>query len=315
MYHRIAEVPIDPWRLSVIPERFDQQLAYLCDELEPVPLAEICQPSLSGNPKVAITFDDGYRDNFEYAFPLLEKHGIPATFFVVSSTVGQNREFWWDELEHIVLSTHPLPQSISLEGPCGTFHRQLGSASRYSEEQQREDREIEVFQAATGTRLHLFRELWDYLCVLSHAERQQKLDDLWAWSGRARVDRNSYRPMTQPEIKTLAESPLIEIGAHTMTHPRLPSLSGHRKKEEILEGVKQLTALMGKEPTSFSFPFGQWDPESLDIVENSFDCAVVTRPATVISSTPRHRLNRFAVENWDREEFHSRIRAWCDESN
>lgn len=117
--------------------------------------------------------------------------------------------------------------------------------------------------------------------------------------------------MTAFEIRTLSQSHLIEIGAHTMTHPRLPRLAENDKRDEILEGISQLMNLTGRKPKTFSFPFGQWDSVSLEIVEKSFDYAVVTRPDKVTPSTPRHRLNRFAVENWSQEEFKSRIQSWC----
>lgn len=311
MYHRVADVTIDPWNLSVDPGRFDSQLSYLREKLEPVPLSEIQKPSFSGRPKVAITFDDGYHDNFECAFPLLKKHGIPATFFVVGGTIGHHREFWWDELEQLILSTHDLPQRIFLKSSGGNFACQLGSATHYSKAQQQIDGEIQVSDAPKGTRLHLFHELWEFLCGLTHDERERQLVALWSWSGRKRLDRNSYRPMNPSEIRALDQSPLMDIGAHTMTHPRLPSLASDDKKEEILEGARQIRSLTGEMPTAFSYPFGQWDTESLEIVKNFFDHAVVTRPKCVTSDTPRHRLNRFAVQNWSMNDFDFRIQSWC----
>jgi len=315
MYHRVAEVEIDPWRLSVSPSQFDDQLDYLSHEMELVPLSDIHIASQTGRPKVAITFDDGYRDNFEFAFPSLERRGIPATFFVVSRTVGEKREFWWDELEHIVLNSVDLPSRVSLSSTHGAFQHQLGSATLYNFEQQQLDREIEVFDAAVGTRLHFFRELWDFLCGCPHDERETLLDELWLWSGRNPVSRDSYIPMNALELQAIDRSPLMEIGAHTVTHPRLPSLEGQEKKVEILEGAKQLWSLTNREPKAFSYPFGQWDRESLEIVESAFDYAVITKPKCITADTPRHRLNRFAVENWSKDEFHSRIALWSHQAD
>ena len=72
--------------------------------------------SRSALPKnaVALTFDDGYFDNLEFAAPVLKKYDIPATIYVASGQVGNPNEFWWDELEAILLSKRRLPDRCSL---------------------------------------------------------------------------------------------------------------------------------------------------------------------------------------------------------
>jgi peptidoglycan/xylan/chitin deacetylase (PgdA/CDA1 family) len=102
LYHRVAEVAHDPWGLAVAPARFAEQLEALAKRFSPVPLRELAARMDAGGlpPRsVALTFDDGYRDNLEAAEPLLARYGVPATIFVVSWYVGAGREFWWDELE------------------------------------------------------------------------------------------------------------------------------------------------------------------------------------------------------------------------
>jgi peptidoglycan/xylan/chitin deacetylase (PgdA/CDA1 family) len=103
LYHRVAELERDPQRLAVTPEHFDEHLRVLGATCTPVAYADV--PSLLRTPRrlperaVAVTFDDGYRDNLHAAKPLLERHGVPATVFVASGYVGSGRAFWWDELE------------------------------------------------------------------------------------------------------------------------------------------------------------------------------------------------------------------------
>ncbi len=89
-YHSVNSVP-NPESDPITPERFEQHLAYLKANHTVVPLASLVEAIREGgrlpHDAVAITFDDGYRDNFEVAYPLLKKYGTPATMFVVTGFV------------------------------------------------------------------------------------------------------------------------------------------------------------------------------------------------------------------------------------
>ena len=105
LYHRVARERHDPWGQCVAPERFAAQMALLAEQAEVVPLARL--PGAIGRrrpsrPLVAITFDDGYLDNLVTARPILERHGLPATVFLVSGWLGRDRLFWRDELARLV---------------------------------------------------------------------------------------------------------------------------------------------------------------------------------------------------------------------
>ena len=104
LYHRVANAKPGPHSnvsgLSVTPEHFEQQLAVLRRRFAPLRLRDLLEsPPRFRHPAVAVTFDDGYADNLHAALPLLERFGIPATFFVTSGMLGGEREFWWDTLE------------------------------------------------------------------------------------------------------------------------------------------------------------------------------------------------------------------------
>jgi peptidoglycan/xylan/chitin deacetylase (PgdA/CDA1 family) len=104
LYHRVAELESDPQRLAVTPAHFEEHLRVLRGTCTPIELADVPRLLRAARlPKrpVAITFDDGYRDNLHEAKPLLERDGVPATVFVASGYVGREREFWWDELDRL----------------------------------------------------------------------------------------------------------------------------------------------------------------------------------------------------------------------
>jgi peptidoglycan/xylan/chitin deacetylase (PgdA/CDA1 family) len=102
MYHSISSGRPDPWNLCVAPDLFAQQMQVLSDRFRVVSLAELRRAQTAGerlSRAVAVTFDDGYRDNLLAAKPILEKHELPATAFVTTGYIDSGRDFWWDELE------------------------------------------------------------------------------------------------------------------------------------------------------------------------------------------------------------------------
>src|SRR5690606_36408110 len=106
LYHRVTTLENDPWSLAVTPEHFAEHMEVLRRYTYPLPLRDLVQRVRTGRfpeGSVAITFDDGYRDNLYAAKPLLERHEIPATVFIATGYTGREREFWWDELEALLL--------------------------------------------------------------------------------------------------------------------------------------------------------------------------------------------------------------------
>src|SRR6266404_5015149 len=116
-YHRVAALPFDPQLLSVTPDHFAEHLEVLHRYYRPTRLRQLAQTPESGvssSRAVVITFDDGYADNLYNATPLLERYDVPATVFVTTGYVDATREFWWDELERLLLQPGTLPETLSL---------------------------------------------------------------------------------------------------------------------------------------------------------------------------------------------------------
>ena len=107
-YHRINVIPVDFHNLCVSPNNFEQHMRYLKIHYSILRFEEDWEEAEGDN--LVITFDDGYLDNYQWALPVLAELDIPATIFVTSSCLGGEREFWWDELETILLSEGHVPE-------------------------------------------------------------------------------------------------------------------------------------------------------------------------------------------------------------
>src|SRR6185369_3452232 len=116
LYHRVAEGFADPWSLCVSPTNFREHLAVRAAR-GVRPLDALVEDVAGGRPRRApvVTFDDGYADFADAALPGLRAYGIPATLFVVSGMLDASREFWWDDLERVVLVPATLPESLALD--------------------------------------------------------------------------------------------------------------------------------------------------------------------------------------------------------
>jgi peptidoglycan/xylan/chitin deacetylase (PgdA/CDA1 family) len=153
MYHRIGDPGCDPWGLGVRAERFAEHLKVLRREARPMCLRRLTKELGEGTLRagaVAVTFDDGYANNLHQAKPLVERHEVPAIVFVTSGMVGRDREFWWDELEAILLAPRDLPQVLRLEVAGQTHQWALVEAARYSPEQSRRDSALKAWEGRPG---------------------------------------------------------------------------------------------------------------------------------------------------------------------
>ena len=117
LYHRVAELESDPQRLQVSSSHFSEQLQIIREIGAPISLQELTGNLRSGKvpPRsVVVTFDDGAADNLLAAKPLLEQHNVPATVFVSTGYMKTAREYWWDEVERLVLQPRELPSQLKL---------------------------------------------------------------------------------------------------------------------------------------------------------------------------------------------------------
>ncbi|MGH9198173.1 MAG: polysaccharide deacetylase family protein, partial [Acidimicrobiia bacterium] len=252
---------------------------------------------------VAITFDDGYADNLSNGRPRLEQFEIPAMLFPLIGNLGAAREFWWDEVERVVLDSTTLPSKLRLTingtaldweatkdqpSPNGTAEPANDSGDTHNARQAREELCLALHQALRPLR----------------ADAQQRvLDSLVAWAGVAAQARPTHRTMTPDELLRMADGNLVEIGAHTVSHPVLATLSPLEQREEILQSKLRLEHVLNRPVTCFAYPFGQeadYTAETVEIVGHvGFSAACTTVGGSVTRHVHPLRLPRLVVRDWD----------------
>lgn len=311
MYHRVATVDQDPWELCVSPERFDEQLGMLARERRVVPLnalvAQVRDRRLRPG-TVAITFDDGYADNLEAAAPLLERHGLPATFFLTSSLIGSAAGFWWDRLGQLLLVDARLPDRLELAVGGTARAWNLGAAARPPAPVPPPAHVTRPWEADPGSRLGFFYEVWKFLRELAPPQRELALGQVEAWRGTGPSLVSTQRILTTAEARELAGRPGMSIGAHSATHAALSCCPVAEQRDEVGRSRQELESLVGRPVTAFAYPFGDFRPETPGLVrEAGYESACTADPGCVWAGTDPYVLPRLAALDWTAAELRRQL--------
>ncbi|MCP3684258.1 MAG: polysaccharide deacetylase family protein [bacterium] len=255
MYHRICPEQNYCLPLVLNTKIFEQQINYFCRNFKVIPLGEIAQliHQKRSLPKkaIAITFDDGYRDNYLYAYPILKEYGIPATIFLTAGYIGSNKVFWWDKVSYVI--HHTGIGQITLD--------ELGSYSCQS-----------VYDRGQSV-----RKITEHLKTLPEEKRNILIDKLaQVCSITIPTDLGKELFLSWEEVIEMSNGN-IEFGAHTMSHPIMTNISFEQAKNEVIQSKKAIEGEIEKEVTIFSYPNGNFNSELVSLVkECGFTGAVST---------------------------------------
>jgi peptidoglycan/xylan/chitin deacetylase (PgdA/CDA1 family) len=264
--------------IALTPDMFERQMRFLADRYRVVPLSRLVQCLLDGEPfpqrAVAITFDDGYRDNFVHALPILRSFGFPATVYVTTGAIGDGWRFWPSRLRSVLLDT---PKSrIDLDG--------VGAVD-LSSERARED---------------AVKRLTRHFKLQTNEVRAALLDRLVAETGHVEPLHGSDAWfMNWQELRAMAAAG-IEIGAHTLTHPILTRLSDEAADREIRRSREDLETGLGAPVHHFAYPNGggviNHDTRIANLVRAAgFRSATTSINGVVRRETDPFRISRLGV--------------------
>jgi peptidoglycan/xylan/chitin deacetylase (PgdA/CDA1 family) len=248
-YHSVADESdgrldyIDPG-LAVAPEGFDRQMRFLRQHYQPVSITDVADAVAQEQPlpplAVAVTFDDGYRDNYVHAFPILKAHGIPAAFYITAGCVDAREPLWTSRLRYYFMATRM--GALDLDGSSAAMR--LGSPP-----------ERGAAFAATIARIKsagkiggqaLFREVEARLGVTDISPLRDSL-------------------MTWEQIAEMSRAGMV-IGAHTLTHPNLPGLPPAEAEAEIVGSRVLIEERIQAPVRHFAYPNGRGVSHFNDVV-------------------------------------------------
>jgi len=274
MFHRVGPAK-NAWLLPPTnTSDFEDQIKYLSKTHKILSLNELATCLRAGKPlakRVAVvTFDDGYKDNYRYAFPILKKYKIPATIFLVTGHIDTGNLFWFDKIEYIIKNTKI--KRLKLDGfgdfSLNPINNRLQSIFTIAEKLKKIEDE---------KKNHLIEKIIN----ISKVDIPHDLgrDVILSWD----------------EVKEMNEWG-IDFGAHTISHPILTRVSLEQAKFEILQSKKDIEKRLGQSVYTFAYPNGTYEDfntKILDIVRKSgFTCAVTTIPTTQASKTNLYELGR-----------------------
>ena len=239
-YHRVTnpyEAGFDMFipNVSATPAAFFSQMDYIERHFQVVSLDDILvwlnnrQP-LPPNP-LLITFDDGYQDNLQYAFPILLQHGFPAVIFLATSYIGEKKPFFWDLTAYCFHHTEKDTAVLPLTGP-----------QHWSDESGR--------TAVMNNWLNKLKKLPNHEKETAIQQLPQTLD--------VTISDDSFANLclTWEQVRAMSQSG-ITFGAHTQSHPILTRMPLDAAREEITGSIARIKAETRCDVTSFAYPNGQ----------------------------------------------------------
>jgi peptidoglycan/xylan/chitin deacetylase (PgdA/CDA1 family) len=242
-YHRIGTAGI-PLFSELPPNVFEAQMRYVRRRYRVLSLDELCEemekPSGKGD-AVAVTFDDGYRDLYSHALPVLRKYQIPATIFLPVTCIETGQVPWYDRI-FLALQVFP-KDKFEIDLDC------------------RRSFQLTSFH----TRLQAAAEIIQYLRTLPDDRRKEYCAGL-----EERIilpqDELRDRMLTWEQIRAMGREG-INFGSHTMTHPAVSQLTASQLDSELGESKRVLENRIGSPAVHFAYPFGK-----------PADCGTVARP-------------------------------------
>lgn len=235
MYHRIIDSDYHFWKLNVSPKIFEQQIKYISKNYDVLKLGDEWQDIVKENQKyVAITFDDGYVDNYRFALPVLEKYHVPATIFVSTDLIDTDEMYWWDELEKIFVLDKYIGEFIL----DGVTYKAMDLKSREN----------------------ICLTIRNKIKNMTPLKRKECMRELRLTLGVKQAKTSELRCINTQELRRMAESPYVTIGGHTKSHLSMGSFhSNDLLRLEIEESLTILEKKIGRRPDVFAYPFGGAD--------------------------------------------------------
>ncbi|VVQ05402.1 polysaccharide deacetylase family protein [Pseudomonas fluorescens] len=233
--------------LCVGPKAFEHLLVWLRRHFDCVPLMEILQPNSlrTERPRVALTFDDGWRDNAVNAFPLLQKHQVPASIFLSTDFIGSRQRFWWESLGETLWGSHGDKARMHLIECLHAMHHPLPVLLD----------DIDVDRRSLAL-LHYLQGLKS----IDPQELERLTDECPQESQPQALDWH--------QVRALEASGLVRFGPHGASHAILTGLDDVRLSEEISRSRDALHNGCNRPLPVYCYPNGDNDERVREQIAN-----------------------------------------------
>ena len=224
---------------KVDPKNFEKQVAYIKKYYNPISEQDLHDyyyknKELPEN-SVLLTFDDGYLNNYLYAWPVLKKYEVPALIFLTTGLIGKNKMAWFDEIDYVLEKT--TKKEIVFDG--------------------------KKYKLNKKGKTNLIKKYYYYAITLPEEEKNKIIQNLVKQTN-VKLPKNLDKDnafMNWNQIKEML--PLVSFSSHTVNHPILPNLYLERKKEELKASKIEIQKKSGKAPLSICYPNGDYDEETI----------------------------------------------------
>jgi len=291
MYHRIATAKFDPWSLCVSEASFASQLEVLSTRYFPMSLNEFLEAWRRNDlPRraVAVTFDDGYKDNYTAALPALQRACIPATIFVTTNILEDGQPLWWEELS-----------SIFNSGINENSNLTIGV-----DENRRTWRYVDQAAGSAAGR-RTFDSVWEYCLEQKDLDRRQLMDSIRNWAH----DHGSSalvvpEMLSHKELQKLAIDSSITIGSHTVSHPYMSLESIEDNRDQLTKSREILESIVGYTVSHFAYPYGNYSENLIELLSSAgYSSACLAGGGPINNRSHPLQLPRLAVPDCGGGEF------------
>lgn len=287
-YHRILPEQhpaclLEQPGMVLSPDALDMQLALLTQVATPILLEDWLSKKqnaqLDSALYFAVTFDDGWKDNYDYALPVLKKHNIPATIFLVSKMVGSDKDFWPGRLSTLIKAIATFSSTLTSSGMDKILD--TGEISRIKN----------ISNDFIDTTINQAKQYSD-------AEINQMIDEFYL-KNPAIIENKSVRVLlNEEEIKEMESTTLINFGSHTQNHQRMSDrLSDETLRDEIKASKNDIDDLCQRVSPIFCYPNGDTSAKAAHMVSTTYIGACTTQKGINQPDCNAFELKRFNLHN------------------
>lgn len=284
MYHYVRDFDNTSFKgiKGMTIEEFEKQLIYLKKNYSIVHPEEILRDNfeLSKN-QVLLTFDDGYKEHYDYVFPILKRHRLSAIFFIPTSILNGSN-LYVNKIQHVLASTSIETLYSRLIEILSTklIKSQLDELIIKFNNKSRFDDAKTVF----------FKKVLQH--ALDRSIRETIIDELFEeYLNISELEFYNYLYLNEHHIKEMQFDGMV-FGAHTFTHPHLSTLSFNEQKYEIEKSIADLEA-SGVNRTFFCYPYGSYNEQTISILQDlKVKYAFTTKPEECSSLRHNYEIPR-----------------------